>query len=214
MNHLILREEIFKISVEKEDWEKASKEWELINVKYTETGNCICTHPVKWDYWIRNKLNQVETHVGSECIDYFQNQSLNEDAKLRKTNLKREMRGKGMLKKCIECGKNTIKTDYDGEPLHKKCGDKRTWDRINENRRKEKEKNKPMFDNEIPKLLEIRFKIDDWGQKFLDDIISKCLDVGLTDKQAKVVNRMMKQYLPELVPPKKKATKKRATKKK
>lgn len=209
-HHLILREEIFRLSEEKQDWEAASREWELTNVAFTQTGKCICTHDVKWDFWIRNILNKTETHVGSECINHFLNKTLTDEANEQQKNLKRKLMGKGELYKCDECGGPTSKKDYSGTPLHKKCDSKRIWDRINDDKRKEWEQNKPIFDNEVQKLLQVRSKMDERDQSFLDSILKQS-DRGMSNKQVKVIHKYMKKYCPEFVPkPEKKTRKKKS----
>ena len=73
-----LKEEIFKLSFEKQDFQEACLEWFLKCVEHadknSEWSNCACTHDIKNRYVIRNKKTNKTITVGSCCINHFESQ--------------------------------------------------------------------------------------------------------------------------------------------
>ena len=77
----ILREEVTKASVS-DVWEEAKNEWKPIRVSQESNEanlECVCTHPVKNLYLLRNLKNKAEIEVGSICIDLFKNESMKKE---------------------------------------------------------------------------------------------------------------------------------------
>lgn len=48
------------------------EEW-ILESSYTEDNNCICRHPIYYNYVIKNKYNNNELIVGSSCKKLFDN---------------------------------------------------------------------------------------------------------------------------------------------
>jgi hypothetical protein len=66
----IFKREIIKHSVSL-DYESACAEWEECGMDYAEDDEdyeCLCTHPIKQLITIRNRENNREVIVGSDCI--------------------------------------------------------------------------------------------------------------------------------------------------
>ena len=66
----IFKREIIKHSVAQNYFEACS-EWEEVNIDYAdddEDYECICTHPIKQLITIKNRENNNELVVGSDCI--------------------------------------------------------------------------------------------------------------------------------------------------
>jgi hypothetical protein len=71
----IFKREIIKHSVAKTYFEACS-EWEEVSIAYAdddEDYECICSHPIKQLITIRNRENNNEVIVGSDCICKIQN---------------------------------------------------------------------------------------------------------------------------------------------
>lgn len=187
--HEILRVEIFKLSKEKKDWVKACSEWELVGIEETETGSCICTHDISWDHIIKNKENGSTTHVGSECINQFGNDSLVKDANEKFKNVKRGKAGLDPIGPCIVCEKSTSRT-HNGDFTHKKC--ERVIDmRIERGERADRMK---AYESVLGEILSTHEDEDmeEWDRSFIKSVLSQ--DNGLTEKQARVLDRILKNY--------------------
>lgn len=66
----IFKNEIIKLSVS-QNYYDACGEWEEVGVDYAEDHEecqCLCTHPIKQLITIRNRENNREVIVGSDCI--------------------------------------------------------------------------------------------------------------------------------------------------
>lgn len=53
------------------DYGKAIEEWLYRGETYKENGFCICSHPIKENMIVRNRLNKVSLVVGNCCIRKF-----------------------------------------------------------------------------------------------------------------------------------------------
>jgi hypothetical protein len=189
-HHQILRKEVLALSSEKKHWHLAVREWELIDVKKTNTGRCICGHDVAWDFWIRNIKTMNATHVGSECIKHFEeNPELCKDAEMRQKNLKRKYEGKDPVGPCFICGKNT-RIMVDTYFCHAKCKKQ-----FKENaKKKEWLKNASLLQYALENIPPAD-QIDDRDAHFFESIKRQHDDQqGMSDKQAYVVKKILAKY--------------------
>jgi hypothetical protein len=68
---------ILKLSLSK-NWEKAKKEWIVINFRIDPDEKCICCVPIKNVFTIKNIETHEETDVGRICVTQFKEKKLEE----------------------------------------------------------------------------------------------------------------------------------------
>lgn len=82
-HHELLKLRIVELS-ESKNWEEARLEWREVYYYYRKVNSCLCKHYIHHNFEIHNFKNDELTIVGSECIKYFQNPILTENAKIAK----------------------------------------------------------------------------------------------------------------------------------
>lgn len=103
----IFKREIIKHSVS-QDYYEACAEWVEVGIDYAEDHEeyeCLCTHPIKQLITIRNRENNREVIVGSDCIckiHNFPNASLYQPVITNLVELKRNFDDAKIGKKLLE----------------------------------------------------------------------------------------------------------------
>ena len=103
----IFKREIIKQSVS-QDYYEACAEWVEVGIDYAEDHEeyeCLCTHPIKQLITIRNRENNREVIVGSDCIckiHNFPNASLYQPVITNLVELKRNFDDAKIGKKLLE----------------------------------------------------------------------------------------------------------------
>lgn len=70
-NFKALQEHILSLSVAK-SWPLAVREWELFGIeKSEEPGSCPCGQTILEHCFLRNRVNDEQTHVGNVCVNRF-----------------------------------------------------------------------------------------------------------------------------------------------
>jgi hypothetical protein len=117
-------------------FEDACSHWEFEEMKSPGmAGRCICNHPIKVDYIIKNKINGKRLVVGSDCVARFfsGNATLTRDVELALKNRKREEEGKPPVVVCIYCDKTVtqrkhknpyLDRHYETRSYHNACVEK------------------------------------------------------------------------------------------
>lgn len=67
-----LRNHILPLSVNRNDFDEAKREWVLEHIAVTKDfGNCPCSQQIKEHCYLRNRLNRRTTYVGNVCVYRF-----------------------------------------------------------------------------------------------------------------------------------------------
>ena len=122
--HQIFKKFILIDSVEKEDYKKALDEWEFTDLydRGEVDGMCICTHPIRYEYTITNKINKNELIVGSICVQQVKKQNKRlRDEMIRLEYNQAAEKLKKLRRRCETCNKLFNIDELDHHVWKKEC---------------------------------------------------------------------------------------------
>jgi hypothetical protein len=194
-----LKQEIFSLSNEKDDWDKACEEWWLIYVSKSESRKCICGHNITMEFWIENEQNDNKAYVGSECIRHFTgNKQMVNDAESAKKNLERKLAGKSEIGKCSVCNRSTsMWRERTSEFIHKTCYRQRSIKEERKAKDAEWLDNKPYLEKYLPIIRERLDEMEEKDKSFAERFshsLSQQLEQGMSNNQKKVIEKWIKKY--------------------